>query len=220
MIIAVDFDGVICKNDEWPRIGEMMPGAVESINRIRQAGHCVIINTCRCNGELFAAVDWMKEKGIGFDYVNDNHPRMVSKYGNNSRKIYADVYIDDRNLGGFQGWDSVIARRLYDPTLKFCPSAEAEILQVAGKMKEWFGVSMQDMQRHTKEREIVDARYMIFWYARKHMKLSFKTIGRIFTFDHATVLYGVRQTEKLVQVDREFRLKFVNFQNHCINVKA
>jgi hypothetical protein len=38
--------------------------------------------------------------------VNNNYPE-ENYDGKISRKIAADVYIDDRNLGGFQGWSEV-----------------------------------------------------------------------------------------------------------------
>jgi len=46
----------------------------------------------------------MLQQGISFHRVNDNHPEQTELYNNNSRKIYAHLYIDDKNLGGFPGW--------------------------------------------------------------------------------------------------------------------
>ena len=46
----------------------------------------------------------MLHQGIKFHRVNDNNPESMATYGSNSRKIYAHLYIDDKNLGGFPGW--------------------------------------------------------------------------------------------------------------------
>lgn len=107
MIIAVDFDGIICRG-KYPNIDGLQPYAVESINSLFDNGHYIIINTCRSGDQLLVAINWMLAKGIRFHRVNDNHPDQTALHNNNSRKIYANVYIDDNNLGGFPGWLSAI----------------------------------------------------------------------------------------------------------------
>lgn len=42
------------------------------------------------------AVAWCKERGIEFDAVNENLPELIELYGNDCRKINADIYIDDK----------------------------------------------------------------------------------------------------------------------------
>jgi hypothetical protein len=106
MIIAIDFDGTICF-DAYPGIGCIQPYAAETINKLHDAGHYIIINTCREGNLLNEAVNWLLDKGIRFNRVNDNHPDATKKYKWNARKIFADIYIDDRNLGGFPGWMEV-----------------------------------------------------------------------------------------------------------------
>ena len=49
----------------------------------------------------------MLEKGIPFDRVNDNHPDGIARHNNNSRKVYADVYVDDKQVGGLPMWQDV-----------------------------------------------------------------------------------------------------------------
>lgn len=108
MIIAIDFDGTICRG-KYPAIDGQQPYAVETINALHNAGHYIIINTCRSGDILLTAINWMLEQGIKFHRVNDNEPQSVALYNNNSRKIYAHVYIDDKNLGGFPGWVNVFS---------------------------------------------------------------------------------------------------------------
>lgn len=101
MIIAVDFDGVLCEN-RFPEIG---PPDYELISLVRQlidAGQEVILWTSRVDAELEAAVKWCEDYGLRFCAVNDNAPsnieQYITKYPNGTRKVYADVYIDDHNL--------------------------------------------------------------------------------------------------------------------------
>ncbi len=47
-----------------------------------------------------------KKNGIEFYAVNKNYPEEI--YDDNiSRKINADIFIDDRNVGGFLGWSEI-----------------------------------------------------------------------------------------------------------------
>ena len=103
MIIAIDFDGTICRG-KYPSIAGIQPYAKETINKLFASGHYLIINTCRSGESLLEAINWMLTQGITFSRVNDNHPEESARYNNNSRKIYAHLYIDDKNLGGFPGW--------------------------------------------------------------------------------------------------------------------
>ena len=103
MIISVDFDGTLCRN-AYPEIGESMPGARKSLEELRERGHYLIIWTCRTGDRLLEAVNWLLEEGIPFDRVNDHNQDNLALYGDGGMKVYADVYIDDKNLGGFDGW--------------------------------------------------------------------------------------------------------------------
>ena len=106
MIIAIDFDGTIVTNKS-PAIGEPIPGAAENIRSLAVDGHYIIINTCRSNDDAIAAVNYLRREGIPFDAINDNHPGHVVQYGNNCRKIYADCYVDDKQVGGLPLWSEI-----------------------------------------------------------------------------------------------------------------
>lgn len=94
-IIAVDFDGCLCK-DAWPEIGEANVELIARLIREREHGNKVILWTCRESEALDEAVEWCKERWLEFDATNANLPEMNAMYGNDSRKIGADVYIDDK----------------------------------------------------------------------------------------------------------------------------
>ena len=98
--IAVDFDGTLTSNgDQWPECGEPNPYAIDVIKRFKREGHKVILNTCRRNEPLRAAVEWMTTHGIEPDAVNDNPwARAIYNDPDPGTKVFAHVYIDDRNI--------------------------------------------------------------------------------------------------------------------------
>ena len=96
IIYAVDFDGTLCKN-AWPKIGEPNEALISELILARELGDKVILWTMREDKLLDEAVTWCREHGLRFDAHNDNLPEQQKYYGNNPRKIYADVYIDDHN---------------------------------------------------------------------------------------------------------------------------
>ena len=105
MIIAVDFDGTIVDH-EYPAIGKTKLFAFETLKAMQKQGHQLILWTYRSGDELKQAVEFCKKNGIEFYAVNKNYPEEV--YDDSmSRKIMADVYIDDRNVGGFLGWSEI-----------------------------------------------------------------------------------------------------------------
>ena len=94
-IIAVDFDGTLCFSD-WPALGEPNLQLIEYLKRWKKQGNKLILWTCRAGEALDLAISWCREQELVFDAINDNLPEIVEKYGNNSRKITCDYYIDDR----------------------------------------------------------------------------------------------------------------------------
>jgi hypothetical protein len=105
MKIAVDFDGTIVEH-KYPQIGKEQLFAFETLKQLIKQRHQVILWTYRAGKELDEAVEYCKENGVEFFAVNRNYPEEHYD-GSISRKIDADVYIDDRNLGGFPGWSKV-----------------------------------------------------------------------------------------------------------------
>ena len=97
MIYAVDFDGTLCTN-EFPDIGTPCHTMIDFIKRRRADGDKIILWTCRSDQNLTSAITWCRALGLEFDAVNDNLPENIACYNNNSRKVNADFYIDDRNF--------------------------------------------------------------------------------------------------------------------------
>jgi len=104
-IIAVDFDGTIVEH-KYPAIGREMLFAFATLKALQQKGHKLILWTIRTGPLLQEAVDFCAQNGVTFYAVNKNYPEEVLD-DNTSRKLNADLFIDDRNVGGFIGWSEV-----------------------------------------------------------------------------------------------------------------
>lgn len=105
LIIAVDFDGTIVE-DAYPKIGKPKIFAFETLKRLQKDGHRLILWSYRSGSRLAEAVAYCKSNGILFYAVNKSYPEEVID-DTKSRKIHADIFIDDRNVGGFIGWGEV-----------------------------------------------------------------------------------------------------------------
>lgn len=101
MIIAVDFDGTIVEH-EYPRIGRPIPFALEVLRKLQLERHLLILWTVRDGTLLDEAVDFCAKNGVNFYAVNKNYPE--EQEGDNPRKLTADVFIDDKNIGGLPEW--------------------------------------------------------------------------------------------------------------------
>lgn len=97
MIIAVDFDGTLCV-DEWPDIGYPNFTLIDYLKKRKENGDKIILWTNRCGEPLENAIKWCKRYGIELDAVNENLPEIIERFGSDCRKIYADLFIDDRNF--------------------------------------------------------------------------------------------------------------------------
>jgi len=103
--IAVDFDGTIVEH-AYPEIGDEMLFAFDTLKALQEKGHRLILWTFRDGQYLDDAVAYCKKNGVEFYAVNQSYPE--EKYDLSiSRKIQCEVFIDDRNLGGFPGWSEV-----------------------------------------------------------------------------------------------------------------
>lgn len=97
-IYAVDFDGTLNLARKYPELGNPNMRLIEMLIECRAEGDKVILWTCR-EGQLLAdAVKYCRKYGLEFDAINDNIQENKDRWGNNTRKVFADFYIDDRNL--------------------------------------------------------------------------------------------------------------------------
>lgn len=118
MIIAVDFDGTIVTH-EYPRIGKEIPFAIDTLKRLQLNPEIqLILWTVREGVELQAAVEYCRNRGLEFYAVNNNYPEETKK-NQEPRKLKADMFIDDRNLGGLADWGVIyrviMSKKFFEP---------------------------------------------------------------------------------------------------------
>lgn len=107
MTIAVDFDGTIVQN-RYPEIGSEIPYAIRTLKMLQEDGHHLILWTCREGEERDAAVQWCLKRGLEFYAVNLDFPEENEKENvSYSRKLKADMFIDDRQVGGLPDWGTI-----------------------------------------------------------------------------------------------------------------
>ena len=91
-IVAVDFDGTLSLDSQYPNIGRFNTHLYEALMKLKSIGWSIVLWTCREGKELKEAIEWCKMNGLEFDAINENPPEVSFK----SRKVVADMYIDDR----------------------------------------------------------------------------------------------------------------------------
>lgn len=167
-IIAVDFDGTLCENN-WPEIGKPNEKLIEYLRNVSAngAGAKLILWTCRTGELLQNAIDWCSERLLYFDAVNENLPETIEWMGGDSRKIYADEYIDDRNYLNDSNAVKQFLNKVYG-----CESAEF-IGRLVDVVEDWLdmkGITVDDIPNG--EREDTDDAAIIYgtdydWFADK-----------------------------------------------------
>lgn len=125
MIIAVDFDGTIVEH-KYPAIGELRQGftklkLIDELKLLQKNGDKIILWTCRCGKALDDAVKFCKDFGLVFDAVNDDLDIVKDGFkdemewwesSGKARKVFADIYLDDRALCTSSGTLSIYLKRL------------------------------------------------------------------------------------------------------------
>ncbi len=106
MIIAIDFDGTIVEH-KYPEIGKEIPFATATLKILLKDRHQLILWTVRKGRLLDEAVEWCRQRGIEFYAVNKNYPEENIAQGGGYCKIDADLFIDDRNIGGLPDWGQI-----------------------------------------------------------------------------------------------------------------
>ena len=107
MLIAVDFDGTIVDH-KYPEIGREIPFAIETLKKLQNDGHKLIMWSVRRGHLLDEAVEWCRERGLEFYAANLDFPEEdIETNKNYSRKLAVDLFIDDRNLGGLPDWGTI-----------------------------------------------------------------------------------------------------------------
>lgn len=137
MTIAVDFDGTIVEH-RYPEIGKELPFATQTLRMLIEDRHKLILWSVREGKLLEDAVEWCRQRGVEFYAVNKDFPEEdVSKNKSFSRKLKADVWIDDRNIGGLPDWGTIYQmiteRKTYEQVL-----TERLALETPEPKKKWW----------------------------------------------------------------------------------
>jgi len=139
MTIAVDFDGTIVEH-RYPEIGKELPFATQTLKMLIEDRHKLILWSVREGKLLEDAVEWCRKRGVEFYAVNKDFPEEdLSKNQSFSRKLKADVWIDDRNIGGLPDWGTIYQmiteRKTYEQVLM-----ERMALEVPKPKKKWWQI--------------------------------------------------------------------------------
>lgn len=96
-VYAIDFDNTLAYT-RFPEIVAPNKKIVALARALKAQGHRIILWTSRAGRDLTEAVEWCRAQGIVFDAVNEQLPEQIKRWGNDTRKIYADFYIDDKAM--------------------------------------------------------------------------------------------------------------------------
>lgn len=101
-IIAVDFDGTLVE-DKWPEIGKPNKEVFEFLKYLQKEHNIkLILWTSRTDRHLINAIEFCKAQGMEFDAINENLPEVKAFTGRDTRKVYADIYLDDKSIPAIQ----------------------------------------------------------------------------------------------------------------------
>ena len=104
--IAVDFDGTIVEH-KYPEIRKEILFTIDTLLALQKQKHLLILWTYRTGKELEEAVEYCRRRGLEFYAVNASYPEEEFDEEFSSRKIEADLFIDDRNIGGLPSWGEI-----------------------------------------------------------------------------------------------------------------
>lgn len=142
MIIAVDFDGTIVEH-RYPAIGKEIPFAIETLKRLQKDQHRLILWSVREGKLLDEALEFCRNRGLEFYAVNSDFPEENPETNRSfSRKLKADVFIDDRNVGGLPDWGMIyemISREISYEDLMAEMEPDREVEKPKGFWNKLFG---------------------------------------------------------------------------------
>lgn len=138
MIIAVDFDGTIVEH-KYPEIGQEVPFAIDTLKMLIKDQHRLILWSVREGTLLDEAVEWCRARGVEFYAVNKDYPEEEKEKNNHfSRKLKADFFIDDRNVGGLPEWGQIYQMISQNKTYRQLIREQLSVNQEPPKKKHWW----------------------------------------------------------------------------------
>ena len=138
MIIAVDFDGTIVEH-KYPEIGQEVPFAIDTLKMLIKDQHRLILWSVREGALLDEDVEWCRARGVEFYAVNKDYPEEEKEKNNHfSRKLKADFFIDDRNVGGLPEWGQIYQMISQNKTYRQLIREQLSVNQEPPKKKHWW----------------------------------------------------------------------------------
>ena len=138
MIIAVDFDGTIVEH-KYPEIGQEVPFAIDTLKMLIKDQHRLILWSVREGSLLDEAVEWCRARGVEFYAVNKDYSEEEKEKNNHfSRKLKADFFIDDRNVGGLPEWGQIYQMISQNKTYRQLIREQLSVNQEPPKKKHWW----------------------------------------------------------------------------------
>lgn len=138
MTIAVDFDGTIVEH-KYPEIGKEIPFATATLKMLINDHHKLILWSVREGKLLEEAVNWCRARGVEFYAINKDYPEEeVEKSKHFSRKIKADVWIDDRNIGGLPDWGTIYEMISKHKTYEQILADQLGVSELKKSKKKWW----------------------------------------------------------------------------------
>ena len=138
MIIAVDFDGTIVEH-KYPEIGQEVPFAIDTLKMLIKDQHRLILWSVREGALLDEAVEWCRARGVEFYAVNKDYPEEEKEKNNHfSRKLKADFFIDERNVGGLPEWGQIYQMISQNKTYRQLIREQLSVNQEPPKKKHWW----------------------------------------------------------------------------------
>lgn len=134
MIIGIDFDGTIVDH-MYPSIGIPVPGALETMRELEEAGHRLILWTMRSGETLADAVKYIQDNGIKLWGINAN-PDQIKSQWSTSPKAYCQIYIDDAAMGCPLNFISLTREQKINPSTKVSTRPSVDW----GKVREILGL--------------------------------------------------------------------------------
>ena len=98
-----------------------------------------------------------------------------------------------------------LTRQMVDKFVK-STNREVTIEYIQKVVCDYFNIPIDSIQSHTRKREIVQARQLTMYFAKKMTKSSLAIIGlQCGNKDHATVLHACKTVANLAETDKQFR---------------
>jgi hypothetical protein len=100
--VAFDFDGTLFKEGSWPCAGAPIEDTINALKMLHEHGVGIIIWTLRTENrvEFDEMMNALRAFNVPFDEINKSMDYCTDYWKHNPRKVDADMFVDDRNVGG------------------------------------------------------------------------------------------------------------------------